>query len=331
MLDQLTIGSIGSYDTYDASVASRTIGTPAKKEIKETVPFSNVTYDFSAINGELYWEERELEYVFEITANTPAELESKKTAFASWVMNVMNENIYDPFIANHHFVGTYKEMEFEDDESVEKSTATVIFSAYPFKIANEEKTLTVDVDFEEATVISVNNNSAHKIDASAEVIGSMTILKNNTNYIFEKSGAYEPAFSLSPGENILTISTTSVLCELGKAATGASLFSAFYETHFDATTKTYKAYEVDHVDEQTGEVILGRCVDDIFVGVTEPTELANLASNCVFYGHSKWNYEYKIEQLTSAGENSSGVMLAYHTDYRVVPKTVSITYREEVF
>ena len=74
MIDQLIIGDKASCDDYGASVASRKIVPPKKKEIKETVPFSNVTYDFSAINGEQYWEERELEYTLEIIAPTPEEL-----------------------------------------------------------------------------------------------------------------------------------------------------------------------------------------------------------------------------------------------------------------
>lgn len=56
MLDQLIIGDKSSFDDFDASVSERNISPPKKKEIKETVPFSNVTYDFSKINGELFWE-----------------------------------------------------------------------------------------------------------------------------------------------------------------------------------------------------------------------------------------------------------------------------------
>ena len=66
MIDQLKIGAIGSYDKFGASVSERKIGNPKKKSIKDTVAFSNKTYDFSKIDGELYWEERPLEYIFEI-------------------------------------------------------------------------------------------------------------------------------------------------------------------------------------------------------------------------------------------------------------------------
>lgn len=145
MLDQLKIENVSSLD-FGASLAQRAIKAPAKKIIKETVPFSNVIYDFSAINGELYWEERELEYVFEIIADSPEELEEKKTAFSAWVMNVMNEHIYDPYEPNYHYIGTYSDMEYADEDCVEKTTATVKFFAYPYKVKNEETVYEVTVE-----------------------------------------------------------------------------------------------------------------------------------------------------------------------------------------
>lgn len=172
MIDQLIIGDKASFDDFGASLAQRTIGQPPKKSIKETVPFSNMTYDFSKINGEIYWEERELEYVFEMIAPTPEKLEDMKTAFADWVMNVMNEEIHDPFIPEYHFVGTYAEMEFEDEDGVEKTTASVTFTAYPYKIANHATGAEVEFGPYYAArdaEVSVYNASSHPVTAAASV------------------------------------------------------------------------------------------------------------------------------------------------------------------
>ena len=161
MIDQLIIGDKASFDDFEASVAFRTIGLPEKKTIKETVPFSNVTYDFSKINGELYWNERELEYVFEIVAQTPERLEDLKAAFASWVMNIHQEELHDPFIPDHHFVATFSKIKFDDEEGLNKTTATVVFASYPYKVANLprvfERTVTGAVE------MYVVNNSSHPI------------------------------------------------------------------------------------------------------------------------------------------------------------------------
>lgn len=163
MTDQLIIGDKGSFDGFEASLASRTIGMPSKKSIKETVPFSNVTYDFSAIDGEVYWEERELEYVFEIIAPTPERLEELKTAFSDWVMNVFQEEIHDPFIPDHHFIGTFEDIEYDDEEGLEKTTVTVTFAAYPYKIANTQKVYEIECPVAVSPTVIIINDSSHPI------------------------------------------------------------------------------------------------------------------------------------------------------------------------
>lgn len=163
MIDQLIIGDKYSFDDFGASLSTRKIGQPKKKTIKETVPYSNITYDFSAINGEVYWEERELEYVFEMTARTAEELEEMKAAFADWVMNIAEEKIHDPFIFGYHFIGTYSDMDFEDDEGLDKTTATVKFTAYPYKVANNVKKYTYTIKAESTLSITLVNNSSHRI------------------------------------------------------------------------------------------------------------------------------------------------------------------------
>ena len=163
MNDQLIIGNKSSFDDFRASVAKRAIGMPAKKSIKETVPFSNKTYEFSNINGELYWEERELEYIFEIIAPTPERLEELKMFFANWVMNVTEEIIQDPYIPDYHFIGTYDDMECEDDDGMDKCTITVKFTAYPYKISNLPNVYNIAVPSASEKTVTVINNSSHRI------------------------------------------------------------------------------------------------------------------------------------------------------------------------
>lgn len=139
MFDSVVIGNKDSFYDYEASMKEREIGEPKKKSIKETVPFSNVVYDFTKINGEIYWEERPLTYVFEITADSPEFLEVKKQDFKAWVMNVHEENLYDPYIEHYHFVATFDDIKCDDSE-IEKSTITVAFTAYPYMVANQKTT-----------------------------------------------------------------------------------------------------------------------------------------------------------------------------------------------
>lgn len=165
MLDQIIIGGKGSYTDFSASLAGRRIGKPKKKSIKETVPFSNNTYDFSKIDGELYWEEREIEYIFEITADSPEELEELKLAFSGWVMNVFEEDIHDPYIFGYHFKGTYEDMDPEDDEGLDKTTLTVKFTAYPYMIADHSTVFQLTGTTRPTTPLRAVNGSHHPVRA----------------------------------------------------------------------------------------------------------------------------------------------------------------------
>lgn len=171
MFDQLIIGDKKSYDDFGASLSKRKIGMPTKKEISETVPYSNITYDFSGINGEVYWNDRELEYTFEMTADTPERLEDLKIAFASWIMNVFEEELHDPFIADYHFKATYKDLSFDDEEGLNKTTATAKFKAYPYKIANIPTAYVFELPANATTTMVIENHSSHRVTAAISLSG----------------------------------------------------------------------------------------------------------------------------------------------------------------
>lgn len=205
MIDQLIIGKIGSYDEYEANVKERHIGAPKKKSIKETVPFSNETYDFSAINGELYWEERALEYVFEITGITPEEMEEKKQRFEAWVMNVTSEELHDPFISDYHFIATFDDIDFDDE--VEKTTVTVTFAAYPYKIANRKSVRTFDLTTE-LTNVTVLNKSSHRITPTFISDVPFTIHFGGISYSVPSGETKDDDFMFAPGANTISIQSS---------------------------------------------------------------------------------------------------------------------------
>jgi hypothetical protein len=204
LIDQLIIGNKASYDDFEASVKERKDNKPKKKSIKETVPFSNVTYDFTAINGEIYWEERTLEYVFEITANTPEELEEKKQLFTSWIMNVMNEELHDPFIHGYHFIATFDSIDIDDSE-VEKSTIKVVFTAYPYMIANMKKTHNVDLEAEEEITVKILNDSSHRITPVFISNVAFSLTMNGATYSFNAGTTEDKIFMFAVGENTVTV------------------------------------------------------------------------------------------------------------------------------
>ena len=221
MIDQLVIGTVSSYDDYEASVKERAIKDGAKKEIKETVPFSNVTYDFSAINGEVYWEEKELEYVFEILADSPEELEDKKRAFKSWIMNVIEAELHDPFILDYHFIATFSNIEVDDSE-IEKATITVTFTAYPYMIADNVKLYQVALVANEDVTVAVHNDSSHRITPTFNSDVPFVLKIGSASYAISTGETKDDSFKFDVGLNELTL----------QAEEDGTLEISFYEEVF---------------------------------------------------------------------------------------------------
>ena len=209
MIDQITIGGKSSFDDFGASVALRGRKPPQKKSIKETVPFSNETYDFTMINGEIYWEEQTLEYIFEIVAPTPELLESMKSAFSSWIMNIIKQELHDTIIPEYHYLATYEDMRFEDDEGLEKSTVSVSFTAYPYKIANYPKTLECTIPAKSTNDIWLLNESSHRITPVITSDKPITLKLGNISYTMPEGTAEDEAFKLSVGMNSVSITNAN--------------------------------------------------------------------------------------------------------------------------
>lgn len=204
MIDQLRVGNDFSYDDFDASIKERSIAEPEKKSIKDTVPYSNRTYDFSALNGEVYWEERKLEYVFEISADSPEELEEKKRKFLAWIMFIQEAEIHDPFIIGYHFKGTFDSIKVDDSE-VEKSTITVTFAAYPYLIANTDTEYVIATEAGEEKTVNILNSSVHKVIPTLQATTPLVIAKGNSSLAVPSGTMYDEAFEFLPGKNVLVI------------------------------------------------------------------------------------------------------------------------------
>jgi len=222
MIDQLRIGNKYSYDDYEANVKERSIGSPKKKIIKEPFPFSNITYDFSKVDGELHWQERTLQYIFEMDAVSPEELEEKKIDFKIWVMNVFEEELQDPFIEDYHFIATFESIDFDDSE-IEKTTITVTFTAYPFMLSNTKKGITYNIPTASAEEVRIVNKSSHKITPVLIASVPVSFVYENTTYSINAGETTNDSFKLETGASTLTIQPVS---------TGGTLRIEFVEEVF---------------------------------------------------------------------------------------------------
>ena len=145
MTDGIRINGKHSYGNFGLYLKTRNIGLPEKKSIRETVAFMNGYYDFSALNGAPAWNERVVEYAFDVVNDTPAELDFFVSHVLDWLANVHDVDIFDDTVYGYHWHGSYEEAKVTWDESGIHAEIAVSFVVHPFKIADEatEHILTV--------------------------------------------------------------------------------------------------------------------------------------------------------------------------------------------
>lgn len=190
---------------FDSYIATRNLANPKKKSIKEAIPFSNVVYDFSAIDGEVYYEERELTYTIDIAEITAAEMETKRSELIKWLFGVHEDNIYDPYLGNYHLKGTFDSDSWAEDFGAGELGVT--FLCYPYKIANEVTENIFNING--STSITVNNESSHPIIPTLTASVAMTITINGSSYSIGAGTITDDRFKLAVGANTLTVNSST--------------------------------------------------------------------------------------------------------------------------
>lgn len=143
MTDGIRTGDVHSYGTHGLYIRTRNISLPEKKSIRQTIPFMNGYYDFSALNGAPAWNERQIEYAFDATEDTPAALDEKVSEVMDWLGNIHDEDIFDDTVLGFHFHGSYESSSIKWDENGLKAEISVTFVCHPFKIANFDTILSL--------------------------------------------------------------------------------------------------------------------------------------------------------------------------------------------
>lgn len=137
---QITEGFIfGDYDSRENNMflISRNAPTPSEKEITESVPYMQGVYDFSTLNFDRYFENREVTYQVMLFEN---EYENRKRPEQDIKRNLMKLDIqplYDTHDQGYHWLGKCKSVTVEDDEEKGTLSCSIVFDCYPFAIYNE--------------------------------------------------------------------------------------------------------------------------------------------------------------------------------------------------
>ena len=134
--DGIRINDRHSYGDFGLSLKSRKIGLPEKKSIRQTVPFMNGYYDFSALNSAPAWGERTIEFAFDVINENPVELDHFVSYVLDWLGTIHDTDIYDDTTYGYHWHGSYDKASVDWDDSGMQAEISVSFVVHPFKIAN---------------------------------------------------------------------------------------------------------------------------------------------------------------------------------------------------
>lgn len=201
-----------SYEDFGLVVAERTISLPQPNSITESVPYQNGEYDFSDINGEVTYKNRDIKYSFSIAELTTEEMEKKKRNFSTWIKSIVNTKIYDDYDPEYYFYGSLKSFSWKEDFG--PGTIEVVFSVYPYKYSIEKTTIALEVDGELETIL--NTDSAHQVIPKIITNAEMVIERDNTSIAIGNGTYYDLEFVLYPTNNFKFIGTGTITFEFVK-------------------------------------------------------------------------------------------------------------------
>lgn len=198
MTKSSTYGSIdfngkNSFEDFDLVIASFEDSLPSKKRIIETVPHSNVTYDFSEINGEIYYNNRKLKYVFDVIADSKQELEQQRQELVTWLELAPPGKLVDSRDKSAFYFAYTAECKWS--ENWLQGQLEVEFDCYPYKLRKKlyEKNISTS-----DSKIEITNAGAHRVFADLATSSTSTI-----NGVTRNAGTYEKAIGLYPGKNTI--------------------------------------------------------------------------------------------------------------------------------
>lgn len=220
MFKGIEINGKHSYRDFGLYISERTIGNPSKIKIQERIPFSNTVYDFSGIYGGQEYEERSLQYTFEIAYRDKSkDYYVYETEVINWLMNINRKTeLKDDLIPGYYFLAEVVDGPGSDFKWVGGSLS-VTLTAYPFKIGEHYEgndiwdTFNFLLDYAQITDFEVNgrkevvlyNPGASVVKPKILSSNSMQLIKDGITYNVPAGESQSYDFVLPVLENKVTI------------------------------------------------------------------------------------------------------------------------------
>lgn len=222
MISQIEFNNKKSYDDFNLEIDSLEIGYPKPNILRESIPFMNGSYDFSNINGDLTYSDREINIGFSISNLSDLTTIRVNIIYESvvlWLSSGTNKLKIDH--NEGYFIGRVEEI---SPIGVANLTGRidVKFTCNPIRFSERYEGSDIwdifnfELDYSQSTsfaitgtkTVTINNPSIHSITPEVICSGDMEITKNDITYLFKAGTTKDWRFKLDKGENILNIKGT---------------------------------------------------------------------------------------------------------------------------
>lgn len=213
----ITINEKHSFKDFKLTIKNKKIGIPKKKKIKESLPYMNGSYDFTALYGEPTYDDRELEYSFNVIGENKFDLNSKKMKILEWLTEKNTFDLFDDTLPEYYFKSTIEELDFNEQGNT--GELNLKLSCYPFKICKKLEGNDVwdifnfESDFAQInkfniqyeTKINLFNCSSINVVPTIVATSTFTIVKDNFEFKINPGITTDWRFYLNKGDNPLII------------------------------------------------------------------------------------------------------------------------------
>ena len=190
---------------------------PTPNQVTVEIPFMQGLLDFTDIFSETTYESRELTDYVDVLEENSRDLTVTKILLENWLLGKKQAELKDDRLVGWHYLAKCTSIKENDD--ADYTRLEIKFTAYPFKIKNwNEGECIWDefcflTDYMQNTRFTINgslqieliNNSSRNITPMIITDSSMTIIKNDTEYLVEAGETKDYRFELSKEDRFLTI------------------------------------------------------------------------------------------------------------------------------
>lgn len=141
----ISVEGYHSLDDFGWRLIDRVETPPKLRQTKATVPYANGSLDYTGVYGEAFYDEKSIEYTFARDFKGIEDLMEGVREFVAWLSGIYNADIRDSMFEEFHNHGNCSSTSWEHAKSGVTAKVTATFDLYPFMVADDESTATLEV------------------------------------------------------------------------------------------------------------------------------------------------------------------------------------------